>query len=110
MASVLRQSYPIAVKPLKLRGRRGRFRRAGNLDLGLALALAQARRLADAIAQVIQLRAADDAGALQFDLADLRRVERESEFDAFALQDAALGEHIGNTFDAAGGDHVGDYL
>src|SRR5262249_1261315 len=58
------------------------------------LALAQARRLADAVAQVIQLSPADLASPLHVDLGDLRRVQRKRALDALALYDAADGEHL----------------
>src|SRR5262249_29574913 len=70
----------------------------------LFLALAEAGRLADAVAEVVELGAADHAGALHFHLGDLRRVQRENTFHAFALHDAANGEALTHAF-AAAGDH-----
>src|SRR5438093_3798304 len=55
----------------------------------LLLLLADAGRLADTVAQIEELRPADAAGALDFDLGDLWRVHREDALDAFALHDAA---------------------
>ena len=76
----------------------------------LGLALAQARRLADAVAQVVQLGPADRAGALHLDLGDLRRVQREDALDAFALDDAADGEHLAHALAAAGDHHAAEDL
>src|SRR5438552_6878378 len=68
-------------------------------DLGLALA--QLGRLADAVAQVEQLRPPHLAGPLHLDLGDLRRVDREDALDALALHDAADGEHLADALAAA---------
>ena len=64
---------------------------AGGFDLALR---AERGRLADAVAQVVQLGPADRAGALHLDLGDLRRVQREDALDALALHDAADREHL----------------
>ena len=59
---------------------------------------AQARRLADAIAQEVQLGAARLALARRHDVLDARVVQREHALDAFALHDAA---HRDRAADAA---------
>src|SRR5262245_53364910 len=61
---------------------------------GLALALAQAGGLADAVAEVVQLRPPHLASALHLDLRDPRRVQREDPLHALALHDPADGEHL----------------
>src|SRR5207249_5524763 len=58
----------------------------------------------DALAQVKELRAPDFAGPLHLDFGELRRVHGENALDAFALHDAANGEHLAHAF-AAPGDH-----
>ena len=71
------------------------------------------RRLADflqtsgfagAFAQIVQLRAADGGGAFDFDLRDVRGVERKHAFDAFAEGDAADGEGFVGAAAIAGDD------
>ena len=51
---------------------------------GVAAAFLQADGLADAVAEEVQLGPADDAAALDLDLGDLGRVQRELALDAFA--------------------------
>ena len=46
-------------------------------------------RLADAIAEVVELRAANQTGLLHHDLGDSRRMDREDALDAFALDELA---------------------
>src|SRR5262249_29218046 len=70
----------------------------------LGLALAQPGRLADALAEVVQLRPPNLAGALHLDLGDLRRVQREDALDALALDDAADGEHLAHALVAHADD------
>src|SRR5436305_9852800 len=67
---------------------------ASGLFLRGSLSVAEADGLADAIAQVIQLRTARHATALDVDLGDLRRVQRELSLDAFARDDPTDGEHL----------------
>src|SRR6266540_152842 len=57
-----------------------------------ATALGDARRLAPAAAQVIQLRAPHRAAAHHLDRADARRVERKDALDPLAVGDLAQGE------------------
>src|SRR5207249_1027739 len=56
--------------------------------------LAHARLLADAIAEVVELRAVDVADRLDLDLLDLRRVQRERPLDADAGGDLPHGERL----------------
>src|SRR5262249_51641413 len=72
----------------------------------LALALAQAGRLADAVAQVVQLGPADLAGALHLDLGDARRVQREDALHALALHDPADSERLAQPLALAGDHHA----
>ena len=58
------------------------------------IAFLQAGRFAGAVAEVIQLRAADAALAFYFQLFDFWRVERENTFDAFVIHNAADGERL----------------
>ncbi len=51
-------------------------------------------RLADAVAQVVQLRPADRPGLLHLDLGDPRRVDREDALDALALHEPADGDGL----------------
>src|SRR5262245_28829363 len=64
--------------------------------------LAEAARLAAAFAHVVELRAADAAAALHFDLGDARGVDRELSLDALAGDDPADGEHLAGTRAALG--------
>src|SRR5262249_49072480 len=66
--------------------------------------------LADAIAEEVQLGAADDAGALDLDLGDPRRVERELALDPLPLHDAADGERLTQARAGAGDHHAVEYL
>ena len=66
----------------------------GSTSHGLALAFAEASRLACAFAEVEQLCSTNATVAFDFDLRDLRCVDRECSFDAFAGNDAADGEHF----------------
>ena len=61
---------------------------------GAVTALAHARLLADAIAEVVELRAVDVADRLDLDLLDLRRVERERPLDADAGGDLPHRERL----------------
>src|SRR5690349_15326735 len=77
----------------------------GSRGLGLLLgALGDTGRLAAAIAEVVQLGAADGATAHDLDGIDERRVEREHALDAFAVGDLtnreALVEAAAGTGDA----------
>ena len=67
-------------------------------------ALLQADGLADAVAEVVELRPAGDARPLHHDLGDPRRVEGELPLHPLALHDAADGEHLAGA-GAAAGDH-----
>src|SRR5690606_9703904 len=69
--------------------RDGASSRLGLLDDELFL---DARRLARAVAQVVQLGAAHVAAALDFDAGDLRRIQLERTFDGFARGDLADDE------------------
>src|SRR5262245_39396015 len=71
------------------------------------LPLAQAGRLADAVAQVIQLGPADPAGALHLDARDARRVQRENALDALALHDAPHRERGAPALAALRDHHAG---
>lgn len=63
----------------------------------LGLALAQTSGLPNAVAEIVELGAARSTGALNFDLGDLRRVEREDALDAFTLNDAADSKRFADT-------------
>src|SRR5262249_38307883 len=76
----------------KYRGRATRRRLLGRL--GVLLLLGDARRLAAATAQVIELRAAHLAAAYDLDRVDERRVEREHALDAFAVGNLAHREAL----------------
>src|SRR5438105_3711948 len=67
-------------------------------------ALAETSRLADALAEVIELRPSDAPGALDLDLRDLRRMDWKDPFDTFPLDNAADGEHCAHSV-AAPADH-----
>src|SRR3546814_7634542 len=69
--------------------RPGRSSRLGLLEDQLFF---DARRLARAAAQVVQLGAAHIAAALDFDTGDLRRVQLERTFDSFTRRDLAHDE------------------
>src|SRR5882762_10429326 len=62
------------------------------LAFGAARSLADARRLAGAIAQVVELRAAHVALALHLDRRDERRIGLEGALDALARGDLAHDE------------------
>src|SRR5689334_12688438 len=74
---------------LAFRGVRGGF-----LGPGAHLALGDPGRLPAAVAQIIELGATDDAAALHLDGFDVRRVDREHAFHAFAEGDLADGEAL----------------
>src|SRR5581483_11636224 len=57
-------------------------------------ALAHARLLADAVAEVVELRAVHVADRLDLDLLDLRRVERECPLDADPRRDLPHRERL----------------
>ena len=59
------------------------------LFFSIYAAFAQTDAFAAAIAQVIQLGAADHAGAFHFDLGDARRIQGKFTLHAFALHYAA---------------------
>src|SRR3954451_2039079 len=59
-----------------------------------ALPLAEADGLADAIAQIVQLRTSCNAAALDVNFGNLRRMQRELSLDALAGNDAADREHL----------------
>src|SRR5688572_32910540 len=61
-----------------------------------AAALAEGGRLADALAQEVQLRAADLAVAQDFDLLDARAVDLERALDAHARRDPAHRDRSGD--------------
>src|SRR4051794_7504851 len=79
-----------AQRPLVLLRRCGLSRRC--IAALLATALGDARRLAGAPAQVIELGAADLAAAHDLDRGQARRVEREDALDALAVRDLAQRE------------------
>jgi len=86
-------------------------RRCGCRVCWLLLALAQAGCIAaKAVAQVVELCAANLAGALHLDLGNLRRVQRERSLDAFAADQATNGEHLAHAFALAGDDDAGEDL
>ena len=66
--------------------------------------------LAGQIAQIVELGAANLAVALDFDLVDVRAVEREDTLDAFAIGDAAHGDGFGVAGSLAGNHGSGEYL
>src|SRR5690606_26317113 len=74
------------------------------LGAGISATLLHLRRLADAIAQVVELRAPDLALALDRDLLDVGRVERKDALDAFARDDAPHGEGAANPASASDPD------
>ena len=57
-------------------------------------ALGQPRRLAHPVAEVEEFRPADLAVPHDFELGDLRRMDRKTAFDSFAADDAADGEQL----------------
>src|SRR5690606_15575541 len=67
-----------------------------------ALLLDLGRLLADAVAKVIQPRAPHNALAVDLDLFDVRRIDRENTFDAFAIRNAADGESLTDSGPAPG--------
>src|SRR5262249_21134305 len=71
---------------------------------GRALPLTQTDGFADAVAEIVEFRAAGHAGSLDFHLGDFRRMERELALHAFAGNDAADGEHFPGTAARAGDD------
>src|SRR5579859_6974231 len=76
--------------PISLRRGAGVGRAGFRLAAGaLAAALDDARRLAGAAAQVVELGAPDLATAHHLDRGDTWRVEREDALDAFAVGDLA---------------------
>src|SRR2546421_3857134 len=77
---------------------------------GRSGALADARRLARACAQVVELRAAHIALALHLDRGDERRVGLESALDAFARGDLAHDERRVETAVALGDHHAFECL
>src|SRR3989304_5027440 len=60
----------------------------------VAAALPEPDGLADAVAEEVEFRAADDGGAGHCDLGDPRGMEGELPLDPFALPDAAGGGHL----------------
>src|SRR5262245_60852165 len=86
--------------------RGGAVRRAVRARLGLGCALAQARRLANPLAEVVELRPPRVAGAFHLDLGDLRRVERKDALDPFALNDAANRKRLASPVALSGDDHA----
>src|SRR5262249_36969410 len=76
-----------------VRLRRRRFRLAARtLGARFALALGDARLLAGAAAEIIELGAANGAFAHHLDRDDARRIEREDALDALAIGNLAQGE------------------
>src|SRR5690348_12820635 len=83
----------------------------GLIERGLFLVLFDARRFAaDAILQVEELRAADDAAADDLDLVDARRVDEERAFDADVVRDTAHREARREAAVLALDDHAFEYL
>src|SRR5215204_6531401 len=73
---------------------RGRRLFAGAFLLADPLLLRELDRLADALAEVEELRPAGLAAALHRHLADERRVQREDALDALVVHDAPDGERL----------------
>src|SRR5690606_22649603 len=85
------------------------------LDLALAAhlladELLHARLLADAVAQVVELRAPHVAAAGDLDVLHARAVQREDALDALAGHDAAHGEGLAHSASAQGDDRPGEDL
>src|SRR5262249_6804079 len=76
----------------------------GAVLAGLGAALAQPGRFADAVAQVVELGAADAASAFYLDLGNARRVNREDALHALALDTAPHREALAHAL-AAASDH-----
>jgi hypothetical protein len=76
------------------------------LVLTMGELLANTRRFARAIAQVVELGAAHVALALDFDARDQRRVGLERSLDAFAARDLAHDERRIEAAVALGDDHA----
>src|SRR5437899_2738338 len=89
-----RSKLATARRRLGFRGRR--------LFAGLHLPLGDAGRLPAAVAQVIELGAADHAAALDLDGLDHRAHHREQPLDALAEADLAHGEALVDSLAAAG--------
>jgi hypothetical protein len=70
----------------------------------LAVPLRKLDRLADTVAQIIQLRPACLTAAGRSDINDIGRMERENTLDTLIIDDAAHGEHLVDA-DAFAGDH-----
>src|SRR5690606_883192 len=79
------------------RGRRGSTLAASVLRFDLALlrtAFAEAGRLADPVAKIVQLRPANTSVPLDDDIGDLGGVHREGPLDSFAGHNAANRERL----------------
>lgn len=66
--------------------------------------------LANALAKVRELGAADGAVAFHFDFFDARRMHRENAFDAFAVADASDGECRVHAASSPSDDYTGKDL
>ena len=74
------------------------------LDVALDATLLETRRLADAVAQVVKLRATNDGRTKNLDLRDTGAVKREFTLDALTRDDAADGERFTDAGTAARDD------
>src|SRR3990167_3005447 len=95
-----------AVSPRKLASRVARPRTQCAADRRSGKFFFDARRLARALAQVIQLGTAHVAAALDFDLRDQRAVELEGALDALTAGDLAHDEAAVEPAVALGDDHA----
>src|SRR6185312_16170056 len=92
-------------------GKKTRPGRGGLRPRGLVvLALGDARRLAAAATQIIELRAADPALAHDGHGVDQRRINRENALHTFAIGDLADGEALVEAFTLAGDAHAFERL
>src|SRR5688572_27982195 len=105
MAGIICPASP----PDRGEGRRA-LRAAAAIGFAAAGALADARGLARALAQVIQLGAAHVALSLHFDRRDQRRIRLERALDAFARRDLAHDERGAQPAVALGNDDAFERL
>src|ERR1035437_2420729 len=74
------------------------------------LFLNERRALAETLPQISQLGAADGAFALHFHLLHARRMDGENPLHAFAVADAAHGEHLVQPMTATANHHASENL